>query len=141
MGPTTVCRWLPDRAVVETYVDNLLGYSRLIHGCHPYSCKVLASVGQDLDLDLPTLSNVELDIHQLVHYCPSLRGTPVHDIRKLTVEPLDPMVQEFQDFIAADAEVLMYFNQMFCQAPALENCEKKSVIRVCTSWFMSLIVN
>ena len=141
MGPTTVCRWLPERAVVDTYVHNLLKYSRLIHGCHPDSREVLAGAGETLRL--PTLSNVDLNMHKLVHYCPSLRTTPIaaHGIKEITVESLDPIVQEFQDFIGADAEVLMYFNQMFDQAPPPEGDEQRKVFRICTSWFTPLIID
>ena len=51
----------------------------------------------------------------------------VQEIQDVHVHLLDPVVQEFQDFIEGDAAVLMYFNQMFDQAPPPKSEEQRKV--------------
>ena len=65
------------------------------------------------------------------------KGEETH---KVHIRPLDPVVQDFQDFIEGDAEVLMYFNQMIDQAPPPKNEDQRRVHLVYTLWFTPLIV-
>lgn len=133
MPQTTVCRWLPqDPAAIETFVSSLLVRSRIIHGRHPRTRARFAEVGENLETATSRVG-LEFDVGCLrQHYRITIGQAQVY-----TVRTLDPIVQEFQDYIEREGVVYAAFNEMFEQAPPPQNEDQAKVcclgIRGCTA--------
>ncbi|KAI6025282.1 phosphatidylserine decarboxylase-domain-containing protein [Pisolithus microcarpus] len=123
MPQTTVCRWLPqDPAAIETFVSNLLVRSRIIHGRHPRTRARFAEVGENLETATSRVG-LEFDVGCLrQHYRITIGQAQVY-----TVRTLDPIVQEFQDYIEREGVVYAAFNEMFEQAPPPQNEDQAKI--------------
>ncbi|KAI5990213.1 Phophatidylserine decarboxylase-domain-containing protein [Pisolithus albus] len=123
MPQTTVCRWLPqDPAAVETFVSDLLVRSRIIHGRHPRTRARFAEVGENLET-ATSRAGIQFDVGRLRrHYRITIGQAEVY-----TVRALDPIVQEFQDYIEREGVVYAAFNEMFEQAPPPQNEDQAKI--------------
>ncbi|KAI6034810.1 phosphatidylserine decarboxylase-like protein [Pisolithus marmoratus] len=123
MPTTTVCRWLPeDPTIIEAFVSDLLPRSRVIHGRHPKTRVRFAEVGENLETAL-SRAGIKLDLSRLrQHYRLTLDQVQVY-----TVRALDPIVQDFQDYIEREGVVYAAFNEMFEQAPPPQNEDQEKI--------------
>ncbi|KAI6034808.1 Phophatidylserine decarboxylase-domain-containing protein [Pisolithus marmoratus] len=123
MPATTVCRWLPeDPTIVEAFVSDLLVRSRVIHGRNPKTRVRFAEVGENLETAI-SRAGIELDLSCLrQHYRITVGQATVY-----TVRALDPIVQEFQDYIEREGVVYAAFNAMFEQAPPPQNEDQEKI--------------
>ncbi|KAI6028951.1 Phophatidylserine decarboxylase-domain-containing protein [Pisolithus marmoratus] len=123
MPAATIGRWLPkDPAVVDAYVSNLLEHSRVIHGRDPNTRARFAAVGVNLETAIGN-TGLKFNLSCLrQHYSFAVGETPVY-----TVRTLDPVVQEFQDYIESEGVVYAAFNEMFEQAPEPTNDSDRKI--------------
>ncbi|KAI6034813.1 phosphatidylserine decarboxylase-domain-containing protein [Pisolithus marmoratus] len=123
MPATTVCRWLPaDPTIIEAFVSDLLPRSRVIHGRHPTTRVRFAEVGENLETAI-SRAGIGLDLSRLrQHYSITVDQEPVY-----TVRALDPIVQDFQDFIEREGVIYAAFNEMFEQAPPPQNEDQEKI--------------
>ena len=114
MPSDTFCRWLPDTEVVEAFVHDFLLASRVLHGRHPDTLEVTQpgvrlSVSEGRDA---------LGFSLLCNYLPAYRAIlNAGEPQGIPSRSLDPVVEEFKDFIERDGEIFAGFNTMFDQAP------------------------
>ncbi|KAI6102172.1 Phophatidylserine decarboxylase-domain-containing protein [Pisolithus sp. B1] len=123
MPQTTVCRWLPqDPAIIEAFVSNLLVHSRIIHGRNPRTRERIANVGENLET-VTSRAGIKFDLGCLRHHYRITIGQE----QVYTVRALDPIVQEFQDYIEREGVVYAAFNEMFEQAPPPQNEDQEKI--------------
>ena len=119
MTPIVVYNFLPVTEIVEEWVDNLLKYSRLLHGRHPDTREVLGEPGQHLSLD--RFPDIDFDAFELDQY---LKPDGSNGVPIIT---LAPVVQELKEFIDTDPLVFMYFHRMLDQVTRPKDAKLRKV--------------
>ncbi|KAG6328215.1 hypothetical protein ID866_10874, partial [Astraeus odoratus] len=116
MAARNVCRFLPnDQAAINEFVHNVVIHSRVLHGRHPVTNKVVAQPGE-----LVVLSKVAHNDLSLRHLRSRLSGAGVvlseGPFDAFPAQELSDVLREFLEFIEKDSVTNMLFKQMFEQA-------------------------